>query len=258
MNKGIIVGVSVLVAAVAGLIIWLASPASNVFNSVTSSKYKVDPSKVVTLDFKDASIDISEWNNNYVEVTYDSQFKGKKNIEINNADNTLTLVSDVNSGIRIKIPKTEVKIKAGEVQAQNCTIKELKTNKATLRYCSTGKDFTSEGQSIEIRESKMAANAVIKNSVVNLRECDIEDVTLKTDNTDKKIDANLREVRGLSIKFDAKSYNSLSAEIKDPNLEKLIIDSDSDKGSITVISGSINNIENNSKINITKKKNSIN
>jgi hypothetical protein len=180
--------------------------------------------------------------------------KGKKELEIKNEDNTITLVSDVTTGIRIKIPKTTTNIKASEVRAIYCTLKTLNADKITLKYCTTAEDFVSEGGSIEIRESEMAANAVIKNSVVELRECNIEDVTLTSENADKKIDAQLRDLKGLSVKIDTKSCNSLSAEIRDPKLQKLVIDSDSDKGTISVISGSIDIIENNSKISIKNKK----
>jgi hypothetical protein len=251
MRKIIIINIIFILTIITGC------SAPEVFDSVTSSNYEIDTSKEIFLDFKDANIKVASWDNNFIEVTYDSAMKGKKKIDIENENNTLTLISDVKEGIRIKIPNVSVNIKAGIIEAKDCTLKEIEANKTVLRYCKTAENFYSQGGSIEIRESKMRSNAVIKNSIVRLRECDIENISLESENDDKKIDAQLREIRGIEVNIVAKSYNSLSVEIKDPKLQKLVIESDSDKGDITVISGSIDKVDNNSGIEIKKEKNPI-
>lgn len=241
------------------LMLWLIQPYSSFFDSITTSKHYLDVSKDITLNFEGAYVSVNEWGKNYVEVTYDNIFGKKKRLDISTEGNMLTLNSSLDfSGYKhmdIKVPKAVIRINADRIDVKNVTVRSVKANKGSFRYCTMLDGFISEGRELKIRESRLMGNGIIKNEVVDIRECDGEDVILSSDNHEKRINAHLRDLTGNSVKLDAKSCNSLFVELKDVSLNKLTVDYAGNDGKITVFRGLIVEVENNSKINIEYKKN---
>jgi hypothetical protein len=114
--------------------------------------------------------------------------------------------------------------------------------------------FVSEGRQFEARESKFEGSSRLTNEIVNIRECDAKDMSLAPINTEKGINAYLRELDGQSVRLNASDCKSLAAELKDSVLDELIIDYSGDNGSVTIFSGKVKKVENNSDIEIKYKK----
>lgn len=250
-------GITVTVTML-GFILWLVQPDIDVFNSITTLKCEVDPTKDIVLDFKGADVNVNEWGKDYVQITYDNIFGGKKKLDVNVDGNTLTLVSEMDfSGYKhmdIRVPKAAISINADIVDAKSGTFRKVNANNARFRYCSMVNGFSTEGGVIEVRECKLKGSSIIKNEEVSLRECDVNNVILSSDNPGKSIKAGLRDLSGISVKLDAKLCNSLSVELRDSDFDKFVVDSEKGEGNITILRGNIRNIENNSKIKILNKK----
>ncbi len=241
------------------ILLWITWPSTIFASSLFSEKYGVDTSKDIIFDFKQADVSIRQWGKDYVEVTYDNVFGGKKVIDISNIDNTLILNSNLDfSGakhITINVPKAVISIYGKSIEAKSVTFRSIKADKASLRYCSMADGFTSEGNTLIIREGSFDEKATLKNEIIELRECIGNDITIFSDGSSNKINATLRELEGKSVKINGEGCKSIATQFKDCKLDELIIDYPKGNGRIDVYSGDIKRIENNSNININKKSN---
>lgn len=258
-KKYIIAGSITLFISAAIFILWLFQPYCSFFDSIATSRHYLDASKDITLDFEGASVSVNEWGKDYVEVTYNSIFGEKKKPDITENGNTLTLASSLDcSGYKhvdIEVPKAIINIKAERIYAKNVTLKSIRADQTSLRYCTMPDGFHCEGIELELRESKLIGSSTIKSEVVKIRECDSEDVILSPAGQKNQINVYLRDLTGKSVLLDAKSCDSLSAVFRDAALNKLTVDYTGNNGAIIIRGGSIDEVENHSEIDIKYKKN---
>jgi hypothetical protein len=244
------------------LAVWIIQPDISVFNALSISRQRVDVSKDIIFEFNGAIVSVNEWGKDYVEITYDNVFGKKTEMNIMNTDNTITLKSklDFNGAkhITMNVPKSVIRMTAKSIRSKGGTFRAVHADEASLRYCTLADGFTSEGRSLEVREAKFEGKCRIGNEIINIRECDMVDMDLSSVESGKEIKAYLRELSGLSVHLDANSCSNLSVELKDTNLDTLIVDYPGSKGEVTVFGGDIKNICNNSALKIRRKSSILN
>lgn len=260
-RRFLIAGAITLLVAAAVFILWLTQPFDHFFDSITTSRHYIDDSNEIILDFKGADISVYEWGKDYIEVTYDNVFGGKRELDISIEGNVLTLNSDLDfSGYRhldVRVPKTVIcSIYAERIDSKSGTFKEVRADSASLRYCCMVDGFVSEGGELEIRESKLIGNSIIKNEAVEIRDCDSGTVVLSP--AGKQVYAKLRELTGDFVKVDALNCGDMNVELKDTSLNRFAVDYNGESGSLVIFSSEIGGVENNSKIQIDYKKNVLN
>lgn len=252
-------------------------------------RFDINTSKNLTIDFREAEVTIDGWDKNYVEVSVENQLGEVEELDITYRDNSLILdnykpiaafIYRINTWlpliqferyhdeaggreddsyrntsnvqrIEIKVPKnTSISFKAETATVKNCLVKASNAGNVWLEKCETTKGFSADGTKIQARACKISSGSVFKNQTVEVRESSIEDIILTPDNSAKKLNAQLRETKGTSVRLDAPTYNELTLEIRDSKLSKLIINSDEDSGTVVIRGGSVKNIENNSKLTV--------
>lgn len=262
MKKHFIVAGITLMALVLIITVLLLMPELNLFNSVSVSRVEVDIQKDILLDFPDAVVSIDTWGRDYVEVSYDNMYRGKKELNINSTDNRITLNSKLDFSdfrhLDVKVPKGVVHIHAAVVDAKGGTYKTFNAQKGSLRYCELTDGYSVLGDAeIDLRECKLSGNGTIRSGWIQMRECDIGKLVLSPARDNSDLQVNLRAVSGLHIQLDAKNSTHLNAEFKDTGLDNLKVDCSGKSGSITLFNCDIKEVQNNSLIEIKTQKNVI-
>ncbi|HEX2946512.1 MAG TPA: hypothetical protein VHT96_11220 [Clostridia bacterium] len=256
-KKYVIAGTVSIIILVLFAAVWVIQPEIGVFNYLTVSRQYVNTSEDITFEFEGAEVSFNEWGRDYVEITYDNVFSGKTKMDIAKSGNTLTLKSKLDySGakhIGINVPKTAIKVRAKSVEAKGGLFRAVEAETASLRYSTMADGFVSTGSEISVREGKFSGSGRLTNEIVNMRECEAKELVLSPANREKGLNAYLRQLTGISVHLDAEGCSDLSAEFKDSKLESLKIGYSGEKGSVTIFSGEINKVENNSKIKIKYK-----
>lgn len=252
-------------------------------------KFNTGSAQYLTLDFQKAKVKVSGWDNSYVQVKTDDYIKySKVPVEIKQDGSVIRLENfqyptskaflysmntwlplvqfgryenlsdDLEIGttdFEIKVPRNvPVNITAEDIRAENCVIKGTKGNQAQLNSCSTAGGYVAEGESVSLRDSKIGADSVFKSYKLEIRGGEMESAVLHIDNQKKKLEAEMRDVKGKAVTLDAAEYNDLSVVIRDCSLDSLTINSPKEYGEITLVRGDIKQINNNSKLEIVKKR----
>jgi len=258
-KKLLLVSIAALFASTIILSLWLMWLKDS-FNSISVNSIDVDLSEEVTLDFEEAFVKINEWENEYIEISYDNIMGKRKDFIVTNDNNVLTLNTELEfSGFKhlsINVPKNmSINIRADTIDADSGTFQSIKCNKGTFRTCSFEDDFLSEGNYIEIRESDLSGDSTLHNQTIHLRECDVDHLLLDSENTNGA-NIEVREVAGDSVTLKGEGAEP-TLLIRDSSFDVFIVTPEISKGKIAILNNNIKTVENNSSIEIQRKSNFI-
>jgi hypothetical protein len=153
----------------------------------------------------------------------------------------------------IKVPRnTPVAVNAEILKAFNCRLQTVDSPNAVIRDCELADNFIGNGKSIQVRETDIGENAYFMNRILKLRECDAKNIVIGIENTTSILEAEVRDITGESLILEAPDYNDLSLFIRDSKFKSFTVNSTNDTGNIHLRSSRIENIINNSNIDIKK------
>ncbi len=275
----------IILAAMTIILTILCSRALSSKAEDTSSQYTVDPGEKVTIDFKNAKVMVTGWDNEFIQINLDDyimyndvpvsikqdgniltleDFKKPEYNQFLYKNNTWLAVQQVEQddqfsdrmeiGIydfEIKVPKNiPIEVNAEILKAYNCNVQAVNSTNAEIRNCDLADHFIGNGKSIEVRETDIGDHAYFMNRKVNLRECDAKSIVLGVDHATGILEAEIRELTGTSLTLEAPDYNDLSVLVRDSTIDGFTVNSAKDTGDIQLRSSEIGNISNNSNIEI--------
>lgn len=262
MKKLLFLGAGVLLIVLCMVLVFSKLSLVKVFDSISVKKVDIDVKEDISLDLKNATVSIDEWGKDYVELSYDNMFGKRQKLDVIIEGNMITLNSKLDYSdfkhLHIKVPKGIVNIVADVIDAKGGTYKSVACKKAYFRNCSMVDKYILHGVELELRECKLSGKGEIINRIINIRETDANKLTLTPINTGSSIEANIRELSAKELLFNSKECSSLDIELKNPDLEDFIVNYKGNVGRIAIISGHINNVKNNSDIEISYKQSAIN
>lgn len=250
-------------------------------------QYKIDCKEKITIDFKNAKVRITGWDNEFIQVNCDDYITSTDvPVNIKQDGNILTLedykkpifnkflyknntwfavqqieqykpFSDrMETGLydfEIKVPmNTPIEVNADILKTYNCYVQAVYSSNAEIRDCDLADHFIGSGKSIEVRETDIGENAYFANRKLKLRECDAKSIVIGVEKATGILDAEIRELTGTSVALEASDYNDMSLLIRDSSFDSFTVNSTKDTGDIQLRSSKISNIINNSNIDIVE------
>lgn len=249
------------------------------------SKYRIDLTDNLALDFQNARIRILGWDNDYVQIKADDYITASKvSIELKQEGNQFKLnkfqyptgksfmfknntwfalaqykeyeaLSDaLEVGLYdfvINVPKDIPIVANAEIlRAYGCKFQAVSSPDAVIRNCKLADNYIGNGKSVEVRETEIGDNSYFKNRILKIRECDAKSIVIGIDDKTSILEGEVREVTGKSIMIDAPDYKDLSLLVRDSKLDSFTVNSSNGTGDILLRSNTIKSVNNNSNISI--------
>lgn len=278
MKKLMITGTVAFIA----LIIYLSLFAEPAKKGI--SRYTVNPAENIKLDFQDAKIRVTGWNNDYIQISTDDYIMSSgMPIQIDQQDNRICLKgfrqpqskiftyklntwilpeqfsstsASLEVGIvdfEIKVPKnTPVMVTADYVKAFYCKLQSVESPTAIIRECKLADGYTGKGKKAIVRDTDIGDAALFNNQKLEIRDCDTKSLTVGVEKTTGVLEALLRDNKGKSLLIDAPDYSDLSILIRDSEYDSLTVNSSKNTGEINLLRSKIKNLDNPSGIEIKK------
>ena len=243
--------------------------------------FSINKSEKMVLDFGNAKIRVTGWDKDYVEIRPDEYLVATEMpFTVKSEGNRFTLEGfqditynkflfknstwmfmprtkksqefsyNAEAGIydfEIMIPKdTSAELSAEVVKAYDCMLQMVNSPEAEIRDCRLAENYAATGRNAEIRNTEIGNNAYFRNHSLNIRECNVKNITIGTEKETGVLDAEIRELSGGNVTLEAPESNDLSLLVRDSEFDNFTVNAPRDNTSIQLRSNEIGTITNNS------------
>jgi hypothetical protein len=227
----------------------------------TSYVIYVNPRLVVSLDFGKAYVVVEPWEKASVRVTPNMYFNSY--VELLNEHNLILFDHESyleenpftaeEAGFVIKVPKSAVlAIVAGQCTVRDCIITSVKSSMLKLYDCMLVDDFRFLGEYANVHNSTVGKHSSFRAHALVMKHCSC--ATLMVNGNDRYTDMSveLRNVRGNGVWLGSQRVRSMGARLHHVRLDRLVVHSAIEDGSIILEGSKIAQIENHSALPVLK------